>query len=265
MFEKRCFLCYTQSMNNLICCFNRILFFISFALLFAICSLAPVFAEEIYTGEVSWYGPGFHARTTANGEAYDMYGLTAAHREWKFGTLVEVYNRSNKRKCIIRVNDRGPVSKSFLMDLSYGGAMAIGSAYMGKAFVRLTIVGDESGAYDKDKRFYLYLDDDIVLPQKFDAKNFIDIEKFSEEENYFKNIAGGIEIFQLMQKHIKRLYQADIENAPHLLVSIDKKICLGPYRTFNDAQADYHKIVTQYPHAAVWLEQAKKAIPLVVE
>lgn len=250
-------------MNTLTYCFKRILFFIFFALFFACSHFGLVFAEEI--GEVSWYGPGFHARTTANGEAYDMYGLTAAHREWKFGTLVEVYNRANKRKCIIRVNDRGPVSKSFLMDLSYGAAMAIGSTYTGKAPVRLTIVGDESGAYDKDKLFYLFLDDDIVLPQKFDAKNFSDIEKFTEEEEYFKNIAGGIEIFQLMQKHIKRLYQADIKNAPNLLVSIDKKICLGPYQTFFGAQADYHKIVTQYPHAAVWLEKANKAIPLVVE
>lgn len=252
-------------MKKLIYCFYRIIFCSLLALSFVFVGFAACFAEEVCNGDVSWYGPGFHARRTASGEPYDMYGLTAAHREWKFGTLVEVYNRDNRRKCIIRVNDRGPVSKSFLMDLSYGGAMAIGSRGTGKARVRLTVVGIENKVYDKDKLFYLYLDDKIVLPKKFDRKKFSDIENFSEEEKYFKNIAGGIEIFQLMQKHIKRLYQAHIENAPSLLVSIDKKICIGPYQTFKDAQADYHKIVTQYPHAAVWLEKADKAISLVVE
>lgn len=246
-------------------CFHSILFFVFLTLPCIFLAVESGFAAEVCTGEVSWYGPGFHARTTANGEAYDMYGLTAAHREWKFGTLVEVYNRDNKRKCIIRVNDRGPVSKSFLMDLSYGGAMAIGSTQTGKARVRLSIVGSENDLYEKDKVFYLYLDDKIVLPQKFDSKKFAEIENFAEQENYFKNIAGGIEVFQLMQKHIKRLYQAHIDNAPSLLVSIDKRICIGPYQTFKDAQADYHKIVTQYPHAAVWLEKPNKAVSLMVD
>lgn len=249
-------------MKKLTYCFNKILFFV-LTLLFAFFHAAPLFAQEEYNGSVSWYGPGFHARTTANGEAYDMYMLTAAHREWKFGTLVEVYNKKNKRKCIIRVNDRGPVSKSFLMDLSYGAAMAISSAEAGTANVRLTIVGNESGVYDKEKLFFLYLDDKIVLPQNADVENFT--EDFADNEAYFKNIAGGIEIFQRINKHIKRLYQAHIENAPSLLVSIDKRICLGPYQTFKDAQADYHKIATLYPHAALWLEKANKAIPLAVE
>lgn len=236
-----------------------IVLFLSFAFLFVD---AP-FAQEEHNGAVSWYGPGFHARTTANGEAYDMYMLSAAHREWKFGTLVEVYNKKNKRKCIVRVNDRGPVSKSFLMDLSYGAAMAISSAEAGTANVRLAIVGNDSGVYDTDKLFYLYLDDKIILPQNADVESFT--EDFGGNEAYFKNIAGGIEIFQSINKHIKRLYQAHIENAPSLLVSIDKGICLGPYQTFKEAEADYHKIATLYPHAALWLEKANKAIPLAVE
>lgn len=249
-------------MKKLTYCFNRILFFI-LALCFAFSCTDVLFAQEVYNGAVSWYGPGFHARRTANGEAYDMYRLTAAHREWKFGTLVEVYNKKNKRKCIVRVNDRGPVSKSFLMDLSYGAAMAISSAQAGTANVRLTIVGNDSGVYDPDKLFYLYLDDKIVLPKSGDVEDFTD--DFAGNEAYFKNIAGGIEIFQRINKHIKRLYQAHIENAPSLLVSIDKRICLGPYKTFKEAEADYHKIATLYPHAALWLEKANKVIPLAVE
>lgn len=250
-------------MKKLTYCFNRIIFLIVFSLFGTFLSADFLFAQEEYSGTVSWYGPRFHARTTANGEAYDMYMLSAAHREWKFGTLVEVYNKKNKRKCIIRVNDRGPVSKSFLMDLSYGAAMAISSAEAGTAGVRLTIVGNNNGVYDADKLFYLYLDDQIILPQNGDVEDFA--EDFAGNEAYFKNIAGGIEVFQRMNKHIKRLYQAHIENAPSLLVSIDRKICLGPYKTFKEAESDYHKIATLYPHAALWLEKANKAIPLVVE
>ena len=84
-------------------------------------------------------------------------------------------------------------------------------------------------------------------------------------EEYYRNIAGGVEIFQLTQKHIRRLYQANIVNAPNLLVSIGNKICLGPYETFKDAELDYHKIATQYVHAALWLEKTDKAIRLVTE
>ncbi|MDE5681652.1 MAG: septal ring lytic transglycosylase RlpA family protein [Mailhella sp.] len=223
------------------------------------CLADTVFAQEPHTGYASWYGPGFHARLTANGEHYDMYGLTAAHREWAFGTLVEVYNRDNKRKCIVRVNDRGPVSKSFLMDLSYGASMAISSSKVGKARVFLTIVGNSDGVFDKERSFYLFLDDEIVLPQK------LDVDDLAQDEEYYRNIAGGIEIFQLTQKHIRRLYQANIVNAPNLLVSIGNKICLGPYETFKEAELDYHKIATQYVHAALWLEKTDKAIRLVTE
>lgn len=217
-------------------------------------------AAQSLVGEVSWYGPGFHSKTTASGEEYDMYGLTAAHRTWDFGTLAEVVNTANGRKCVVRVNDRGPVAKSLLMDLSYGGAMAISSHSLGKAKVRLTIVGDKNGVFDKERSFYLYLDDSIVLPQDIKLDN---LPEFDEE--YYKNIAGGIEIYRLTQKHIKRLFQAKIDNAPTLLVSIGSSVCIGPYKTFKEAEAVYHKVATQYPHAAVWLEKNSLAKRLVTK
>lgn len=220
----------------------------------------PAFAAERHEGFVSWYGPGFHSKLTASGEEYDMYGLTCAHRTWKFGTLAEVFNKNTKRKCVVRVNDRGPVAASLLIDLSYGAAMAISSHELGKASVCLTVVGDSSGPFDKEKLFYLYLDDKIVLPEQ------VNIEELPEyEEEYYKNIAGGVEIFRLTQKHIRRLYQAKVENAPALLVSIDRHICLGPYETFKEAEAVYHKVATQYPHASVWLENKNSAKRLVAE
>ena len=71
----------------------------------------------------SWYGPGFHGRLTANGERYDMHGLTAAHKTLPFGTKLRVCFRD----CVVvRINDRGPYIGPRELDLSYGAAKAIG-------------------------------------------------------------------------------------------------------------------------------------------
>ena len=66
----------------------------------------------------SWYGPGFHGRTTANGEKYNMHALTAAHKSLSFGTKVKVTNLKNKKSVIVRINDRGPFKPGRVIDLS---------------------------------------------------------------------------------------------------------------------------------------------------
>ena len=68
--------------------------------------------------KASWYGPGFHKRLTANGERYNMYALTAAHKELPFGSVVKVTNLDNNKSVIVRINDRGPVPKDRDIDLS---------------------------------------------------------------------------------------------------------------------------------------------------
>ena len=80
----------------------------------------------------SWYGPGFDGRLTANGETYDMYGFTAAHKELPFGTELRVcYNG-----CVdVRINDRGPYIGARELDLSYGAAAQIGLIDSGVAHV----------------------------------------------------------------------------------------------------------------------------------
>jgi len=70
------------------------------------------------TMTASWYGPGFHGRTTANGEVYDMHALTAAHKSLKFGTLLKVTNPKNDSSVIVRINDRGPYIRGRQLDLS---------------------------------------------------------------------------------------------------------------------------------------------------
>ena len=83
----------------------------------------------------SWYGPYFHGRLTANGERYDMHGLTAAHKTLPFGTKLRVCYNS----CVdVRINDRGPFIGARELDLSYGAAKAIGLVHPGVANVQVT-------------------------------------------------------------------------------------------------------------------------------
>ena len=70
----------------------------------------------------SWYGPGFHGRRAANGEIYNQYELTAAHRTLPFGTLVEVTRRDTGHRVVVRINDRGPFVRGRILDLSRGAA-----------------------------------------------------------------------------------------------------------------------------------------------
>ncbi len=91
------------------------------------------------SGVASWYGGNFHGRTTANGEKYNMWSLTAAHKTLPFGTRVKVTNTNNGDTVIVRINDRGPFVGGRIIDLSKAAANEIGMG--GLAHVKLTILG----------------------------------------------------------------------------------------------------------------------------
>ena len=99
-------------------------------------SLAAILpASSASTMLASWYGPGFHGRTTANGERYDMHGLTAAHKTLPFGTELRVCYQG----CVdVYINDRGPFIGARELDLSRGAAEAIGLIQPGVANVEVT-------------------------------------------------------------------------------------------------------------------------------
>tara|TARA_R110002096_G_scaffold64388_5_gene157000 strand:+ start:268 stop:1125 length:858 start_codon:yes stop_codon:yes gene_type:complete len=95
-------------------------------------------------GVASWYGPGFHGRTTANGERYDMYAFTAAHKTLQLPSVVRVKNLENGKAVIVRVNDRGPYIDGRVIDLSRKAAEALDLRYSGLANVKLTVLPKES-------------------------------------------------------------------------------------------------------------------------
>lgn len=82
--------------------------------------------RDIQRGIASWYGPGFHGRTTANGEKFDMHELTAAHKTLPFGTRVLVHNPRTGKQVVVRINDRGPYARGRVIDLSKAAASALG-------------------------------------------------------------------------------------------------------------------------------------------
>lgn len=88
----------------------------------------------------SWYGPGFQGNRTANGERYDMNGISAAHKTLPFGTVVRVTNLNNGRSIDVRINDRGPFIKNRVIDLSKGAAQKIDMITDGVVPVRLQIL-----------------------------------------------------------------------------------------------------------------------------
>ncbi len=77
-------------------------------------------------GLASWYGRGFHGRRTANGERFDMYAMTAAHRTLPLGSYVRVTSLTNSKSVVVRINDRGPYMRGRVIDLSYVAATALG-------------------------------------------------------------------------------------------------------------------------------------------
>ncbi len=100
--------------------------------------------NDIYQiGIASWYGDKFHGKRTSNGEIYDMHKLTAAHKKLPFNTIVEVENLNNRKKVLVRINDRGPFVKERIIDLSNEAARILGIDELGTAPVALRIVKPE--------------------------------------------------------------------------------------------------------------------------
>jgi rare lipoprotein A len=87
----------------------------------------------------SWYGADFHGKRTANGERFNMYAMTAAHRTLPLSSYAEVTNLKNNRSVIVRINDRGPFHGKRAMDLSYAAAKELGIT--GTGSVQITPLG----------------------------------------------------------------------------------------------------------------------------
>ncbi|MFT6267239.1 MAG: rare lipoprotein A [Alphaproteobacteria bacterium] len=119
-------------------------------------------------GSASWYGQKFHGHKTANGEIFDMFALTAAHKTLPLPSFVRVSNVKNGKSVIVRVNDRGPFYGNRIIDLSYGAAKKLGYHKYGVADVKLEVLHiNEAGEIriGSNTQLYIYDNGELVAKQ----------------------------------------------------------------------------------------------------
>lgn len=140
-----------------------------------------------FRGYASWYGPDFNGKATSNGETYNMYSMTAAHKTLPMNTIVRVTNRNNGRSAVVRVNDRGPFVGTRIIDLSKAAASKIDMIGTGTAPVTLEVLG----FYSKNKKKY---------KQKIPPKKELDT---TPEEKTLDNFALQIASFSKIEGAMK--------------------------------------------------------------
>ncbi|MFL9814354.1 septal ring lytic transglycosylase RlpA family protein [Stutzerimonas sp. VN223-3] len=118
------------------------------------------------TGTASWYGTKFHGQPTANGEKYDLYGMSAAHKTLPLPSYVRVTNLDNGKAVVLRVNDRGPFYSDRIIDLSFAAAKKLGYAETGTARVKVEGIDPEQWWAERGRPAPMVL----AQPQKVASK-----------------------------------------------------------------------------------------------
>lgn len=173
------------------------------------------FREE---GIASWYGSDFHGKKTANGERYDMHGMTAAHKLLPFGTKVKVTNRNNGKSIVVRINDRGPFVSNRVIDLTKTGAQKLDMIAQGTAPVSLETIGTVPGLKDGVLKGHFYVQVGAFSSEK-NARNLVAKLKHEDE--------GG-----------RTFYADDLGFW---------RVQAGPYDSLNAAEKAADRLRPQYP------------------
>lgn len=168
-------------------------------------------------GVASWYGTKFHGRPTANGETYDMFAMTAAHKTLPIPAYVKVTNLDNGRSVIVRVNDRGPFLHDRIIDLSYAAAKRLGYANKGTARVEV----------------------EAIDPHRYQRDNYVEQPKIENEQpvkpgpylqvGAFSSGLSALQLQSRVQAHTN--HPVIIRSTPHRTGGEQKKlfkVLIGP-------------------------------------
>ena len=150
-----------------------------------------------YRGIASWYGDNFHGNSTSNGEYYNMYSYTAAHKTLPMNTMVKVTNLKNNRSVIVRINDRGPFVANRIIDLSYAAAKKLNMIGSGTAPVKVTVLGFNAK----------------LTPQggfKKSTVKKVTLNRFAVQIGAFRNIKGAY-IYKEKYDHYANRYKSIIK------------------------------------------------------
>ena len=145
---------------------------------------------EKFKGNASWYGPDFHGNLTSNGERYNMYDMTAAHKTLPMNTVVKVRNRRNGLTAVVRINDRGPFVATRIIDLSNSAARKIDMVGAGTAPVTIEVLG----FYSKNKKRIIRKTKPRKKPKSVPAKPKKNLEAglYALQIASFSNIDGAL-------------------------------------------------------------------------
>ncbi|GEM_PF-3970380 len=163
-------------------------------------------------GMASWYGEPFHGRKTANGEVYNMYALTAAHKRLPLPTKLKVTNLNNQRSIIVRVNDRGPFVQGRIIDLSYAAALKLDIVKTGTAPVEISSLDN----FDKT------------------TKNLAQSSQMIIQVGAFEDISNARKLYSRIQS--ERLRPAFIYKDRDDTRKLWYKVRIGPFRDGKDIQ-----------------------------
>ena len=178
--------------------------------------------EHTETGFASWYGKKFHGHLTSNGERYNMFAMSAAHKNLPLPSYVEVTNLENNKKIIVRVNDRGPFHEGRIIDLSYAAANKLDVLGKGTAKVAIKL---------------------LHFPEKKQHKAKQQADLYIQ---YM--VTGSTERAQQLNNEMSETYGIKgviVEEAGHY------KLRLGHFTSELDAQIMLAKVQAQYPQAFI--------------
>ena len=177
--------------------------------------------NDEFVGIASWYGPNFHAKKTSNGETYNMYDLTAAHKTLPMNTVVKVDNLENGKSVIVRVNDRGPFVDGRIIDLSNTAAHKIDMVRKGTARVKITVLGyngeienynaPTKQAYVEAPKPKTIIEKTITPMAKVEIKEKTIVNnKYSLQVGAFSKLEGAIKTKNKYENILNNQYKLDI-------------------------------------------------------
>ena len=186
------------------------------------------------SGIASWYGTWHHGRITANGERFNMYAMTAAHKTLPFGTIVVVRRARGGRGIVVRINDRGPYVEKRIIDLSYAAAQGLGMD--GIAQVTLEVACGKNGRpLSPATRFYVRL-----------GREDADMHEGPD-------------------KKVAQLVRLGIRDAASMLCRLDGDLLIGPFRSFAESHDAYARIAHAHPASSIMLAGRHAAEPVFAE
>jgi rare lipoprotein A len=173
-----------------------------------------------FDGIASWYGPDFHSKKTSNGEIYDMYDMTAAHKTLPMNTVVRVDNLENGKSIVVRINDRGPFVRGRIIDLSNKAAREIEMIGKGTAKVKLTVLGYNGEIENRDAPYSELPKDEIQSVSKNEKLD--SLEPLEIKENSISSTKVPVQVNKPVINKVVTKPITNVSNSSNKVLSAGK-------------------------------------------